>query len=284
MKRTGTRLAQLARLLETGSVARSACSGEFLATLAPLLASGVIVEDRSGAGRSLSVRNPAVLRDFIRHHFPAAPVSPDASSRVAGVARFRNTKSLASDLPEVVTVRAWQDHTLRAAGQTSAASAATRSHGVFSFLLAAPARYTLHGACALVENPALFTQFELLGLSPTLVLYGHGRSSNRLMDWLAAQTAPDFRLLHLPDYDPVGLDEFTRLHERLGNRVQLHVPANLSDLFAHHANFELLQKSSSQTLLAKLRRSQLSEVQSVLALIEKHNAGLEQEALLLTTP
>jgi hypothetical protein len=53
-------------------------------------------------------------------------------------------------------------------------------------------------------------------------------------------------------------------------------------LFAHHANFELLQKSSSQNLLAKLRRCQLPEIQSVLALIEKHNAGLEQEALLLT--
>ena len=281
MKQTGTRLAQLARLLETGSMARSACSGEFLATLAPLLASGVIVEDRSGAGRSLSVRNPAVLRDFIRHHFPNIPVPEGTSSRVAGVARFRNTKSLASDLPEVVTVRAWQDHSLRAAGQTSAACAATRSHGVFSFLLADPARYTLHGVCALVENPAVFTQFEHLQLPPRLALYGHGRSSNRLLDWLATQTAPDFQLLHLPDYDPVGLDEFSRLRARLGPRVQLYLPENLAALFARHGNGDLLQKSSTRSLLAKMRQSQIAEVRTVLALIERHNAGLEQEALLI---
>ena len=72
----------------------------------------------------------------------------------------------------------------------------------------------------------------------------------------------------MPDYDPVGLDEFTRLRERLGARVQLHVPENLAFLFKHHANGEL-------------RQSQMAEVRIVLAVIEKHNAGLEQEALLI---
>ena len=284
MKRTGTRLAQLTRLLETGSVARSACSGEFLATLAPLLASGVIVEDRSGAGRSLSVRDPAVLSGFIQHHFPDAPVPEDASSRLSGVARFRDTKAIASDLPEIVTVRALHQDALRSSGQSIAAATATRAQGVFSFLLESPTSFTLHGPCALVENPALFTKFEVLGLPLSLALYGHGRSSNRLLNWFAAQTAPDFRLLHLPDYDPVGLDALARLYERLGDRVQLHIPANLPQLFARHANFELLRKPSSQTFLAKLRSSQLPGIQSVLALIEKHNAGLEQEALLINQP
>ncbi len=116
----------------------------------------------------------------------------------------------------------------------------------------------------LVGNPAVFTQFEHLGLPPRLAVYGHGRSSNRLLDWLAAQTAPDFQLLHLPDYDPVGLDEFTRLRERLGARVQLHLPENLADLLARHANGELLQKPSTQSLLAKLRLSQIAEVRAVL--------------------
>jgi hypothetical protein len=65
--------------------------------------------------------------------------------------------------------------------------------------------------------------------------------------------------------------------------VQLHLPANLADLFQHHANVDLLQKPSTQLLLAKLRQSQIAEVRTVLALIEKHNAGLEQEALLIET-
>ena len=281
MKNPENRLAQLTRLRENGTMARSACSREFLAVLAPLLDSGIVTEDKSGAGRRLVVRNPQALRDFIQHRFPNAPVPTGSSSRVAGVSRFRDTKSVASDLPEIVTVRAWQDGELLSDGKTINVAEATRAHGVFSFLLADPARFTLHGMCALVENPAVFTQFEHLQLPPRLALYGHGRSSNRLIDWLAAQTAPDFQMLHLPDYDPVGLDEYIRLRERLGPRVQLHLPENLATLFKQHANGELLQKPSTQSLLAKLRLSQIAEVRTVLALIEKHNAGLEQEALLI---
>lgn len=275
-------IARAARtLLETGTLARSACSREILVTLAPLLDSDVVIEDRAGAGRRLVVRDPHALRDFIQHHFPNSPVPAGTSSRVAGVSRFRDTKAVASDLPEIVTVRAWQDDLLQTNGNPISTAEATRLHGVFAFLLQDAARYTLHGPCALVENPAVFTQFEQLGLSPRLAVYGHGRSSNRLLDWLAAQTAPDFQLLHLPDYDPVGLDEFTRLRERLGTRVQLHLPKNLADLFARHANSKLLQKPSTQSLLAQLRQSRIAEVRAVLALIEKHNAGLEQEALLI---
>lgn len=281
MKGPEYKLILLTRLLETGTVAHSACSRELLTTLVPLLDSGVVTEAKSGAGRRLVVRNPPALRDFIQHHFPNAPVPAGTSSRIAGVSRFRDTKAVASDLPEIVTVRAWQDGALRSDGKTITAAGATRAHGVFSFLLADPARFTLHGPCAIVENPAVFTQFEHLRLPPHLALYGHGRSSNRLLDWLAAQTAPDFQVLHLPDYDPVGLDEFTRLRERLGRRVQLHLPENLAALFQHHGNGELLQKPSTQSLLAKSRQSRIAEVRSVLALIEKHNAGLEQEALLI---
>lgn len=281
MKAAESRLAQLNRLLESGAIPRSACSRELLADLAPVLDSGVVAELRSGAGRRLVVRDSAAFGDFVRHHFPDACVAADASSRVLGVARFRDTKAIPSNLPEIVTLRAWQDDMLQSHGVFVATAEATCLHGVFSFLLSGQYRPTLHGPCALVENPAVFMQFEHLRLPSRLVLYGHGRTSNRLLDWLASQPAPDFQLLHLPDYDPVGLDEFTRLQARLGTRVQLHLPENLARLFAQHSNRELLQKPSTQSLLAKLRLSPNAEVRTVLALIEKHNAGLEQEALLI---
>jgi hypothetical protein len=279
-----TNIARAARtLLEAGSLARSSCSREFLAALAPMLDSGGVVEERSGAGRRLVVRDAAAFQDFIRHHFPDVAVAPDASSRLTGVARFRDTKSITSDLPEIVTLRAWHGDVLRYDGRHIAIAEATRLHGVFSFLLTDADRYTLHGPCALVENPAVFTQFEQLGLPPRLALYGHGRSSNRLLDWLAAQTAPDFQLLHFPDYDPVGLDEFIRLQERLGPRVRLHLPDNLTHLFACHSNRELLHRPSNQSLLARLRPHPDHAVRTVLKLIEQHNAGLEQEAMLITS-
>ena len=94
------------------------------------------------------------------------------------------------------------------------------------------------------------------------------------------QTAT-FPPIHLPDYDPAGLVEFRRLRIHLGDRVQLHTPHDLEKRFAQFSNRALLEKPNSRAVLANLRRSTMSEVRQVAALIDRHNAGLEQEALLL---
>ena len=88
-------------------------------------------------------------------------------------------------------------------------------------------------------------------------------------------------LLHLPDYDPVGLSEFQRLHARLGKRVVLHLPADLETRFTKFSNRELLEKGNSQAMLVQLRRSDLSAIRRVIELMDRYNAGLEQEALLV---
>jgi len=104
------------------------------------------------------------------------------------VGRFRNSKAFLSDTPEIVSVRALVEHALLKEGKPTEAVAATASHGVFSFLLGEARGYTCCGACALVENPAVFTQFERLELPVGLAIYGQGRASARLVRWLAANT------------------------------------------------------------------------------------------------
>jgi hypothetical protein len=202
------------------------------------------------------------------------------ASRIVGVARFRDTKALAPDEPTLVCVRAWQANVLFRIGEPVEAAAATAAHGVFAFMLKDQSSYTLRGACALVENPAVLSCIERLNLPIGLAVYGHGRASNRLLDWLAGMTATDFTLHHLPDYDPVGLSEFGRLRARLGKRVRLHLPADLPARFERFSNRTLLDKANNRAVLAKLRRSSVPEIRHVLELIEQHNAGLEQEALL----
>jgi hypothetical protein len=274
-------LAQITHLLKEGAMPKSACSGSLLRTLQPLLHAGVVVEERFGGGRRLVVRDMAALQEFSRRHFPDTPVSGGISSRATGVARFRDSKTFASDTPEIVSVRAWSEKTLLMKGQPTGAAAATTQHGVFSFLLAEAGHYAVLGACALVENPAVFTQFECFQLPVGLAIYGHGRASKRFVDWLATMTSPDFQLLHLPDYDPVGLTEFERLRSRLGNRVRLHLPHDLDQQFACFSNQALLKNANSQSMLANLRISDSPEVRHVVELIDRQNAGLEQEALLL---
>jgi hypothetical protein len=135
--------------------------------------------------------------------------------------------------------------------------------------------------CALVENPALFAVAEQLNLDVGLIIYGHGRISNRAIDWLVRMTDSSFSLLHLPDYDPVGLSEFQRLHERLGKHVVLHLPTDLKKRFHEFSNGDLLKKGNNQAMLAQLRRSDLPAIRHVIELIDRYNAGLEQEALLV---
>ncbi len=98
----------------------------------------------------------------------------------------------------------WRDDALMKDGKPVGAGKATSAHGIFSFLLAKNCPYELRGSCALVENPAVFTVAEQLNLGVGLVIYGQGRVSNRVVDWLARMTHSSFSLLHLPDYDPVG--------------------------------------------------------------------------------
>jgi len=272
-------LAQLEHLHEHRAMPKSACSGSLLKFVRPLLDAKVLVEERSGGGRRLAVRDATAFWDFCRHKFPNAPVSAGGSTRVSGVARFRDSKAFASNTPEMVAVRAWREDALLLNDQPTGAAAATAQHGVFSFLLTSGPEYSLRGPCALVENPAVFIGFERLGLRVGLVIYGQGRASNRLLEWLCRITAPDFTLLHLPDYDPVGLSEFERLRGRLGKRARLHLPADLDERFALHSNRNLLDKPNSRAILANLRRTTSGDVRQVLALIDYHNAGLEQEAL-----
>ena len=274
-------LAQLGRLQQQGALPRSQCGAGFLRAVEPLLASGVISEERAGAGRCIVVRDTAALGEFVRHHFPGDPVPSDSISRAVGVARFRDSKAYASDTPWVVSVRAWDESALRKDGRSLCAAAATAAHGVFSFVLQPDSKFTLHGPCALVENPAVFHHFERLGLNIGLAMLGQGRIPGRALDWLAAMQGGDYSLLHLPDYDPVGLSEFERLHGRLGGRAQLHLPSDLEKRFQRHANRKLLERPNSRSLMLKLRQSPLPDVRRVIALMDLHNAGLEQESLLI---
>lgn len=274
-------LAQLGLLQQQGTLPRSQCGAGFLRVVEPLLASGVISEERAGAGRRIVLHDAPALDEFIRHHFPDGVVSSDSTSRAVGVARFRDSKAFESDTPWVVSVRAWDESALRKSGRSVGAATATAEHGVFSFVLLPGSGFTLHGPCALVENPAVFHHFERLELNLGLAILGHGRIAGRVLDWLAAMPAPGFSLLHLPDYDPVGLSEFQRLRDRLGDRVQLHLPLDIEDRFQRYSNRGLFAAPKNRELLAALRRSSVPVVRQVVALMDRHNAGLEQEALLI---
>lgn len=274
--------ARLRLLIESGALPSSACGQSFLRFIEPLLAAQVITRERSGGGRKLVVQDGPALERWFHDRFPLAE-PPSGSARVSALAQFRDTKALRGDTGCTVLVRCWSESALSRHGQPVRADTATQTHGVFSFVLDPATDYHVAASCAAIENPALLFSFETLGLTQDLplALYAGGRMSSRVLAWLASQDASDFRLVHFPDYDPVGLTEFLRVRSVLGARAALYVPNNLAAGFARLGNPDLLRKKMSQKLLQNLRASAEPEVARVVELIDRHNAGLEQEALLL---
>ena len=273
-------LAKLERLISEGSLPWTTCSREFLKSVRPLIDAGVLTQERSGAGRRLTAHNLQALIEFKQQEFPGADAA-GLGARADGVARFRDSKSVPGDTAEIVSVRAWNEDSISSQSKAIGAAAATACYGVFSFVLNDTCDYKLSGACALVENPAVFLKFELLQLPIDLVIYGRGRLSERALTWME-RAGERATFLHLPDYDPAGLSEYTRLRRVLGKRARLHLPPDLENRFARFSNRTLLNKPNNQAFLAGLRSCPLAEVKAVIELIHRHNAGLEQEALLLS--
>lgn len=268
-------------MLARGGLPLSACSNALLQVLRPVLDSGVVAEEKSGGGRRLVARDAVALRAFFAGRYPDAQAFSGAPNRIVSVGSFRDSKTLTNNAAEIVCVRAWSEGALLRDGLPVDVVSATREHGVFAFSLEVASPYSVRGVCALVENPVVFALVERLTLTVDLALYGRGRISNRLLDWLVQTNAPNCKLIHLPDYDPVGLNEFARIRARLGDRVELHLPVNLPAHFARFAKRSLLEAANNQVLLRNLRRTTDPEIRSVIELIEHHNGGLEQEALLL---
>lgn len=270
------------RLVANGMLPRSICGRSFISFIKPLLDAYVLRWEKSAGGQRLVVVNHTAFQRWLAHNFPDSRLDAGiVSSRIQAVAQFRDTKAIQSDLPEIVCVRSTRDGVLTREGVPVETTRATEENGVFAFALKEPSPFALCGLCALVENPAVFQLFEKLELPSMLAIWTAGIASNRFIDWLAQNVQHGLRVLHLPDYDPVGLSEFLRLHKRLGQSATLHLPANLPWLFRHYSNSTLLNDEKNQRLLMKLRRSQNPSVREVVALIEENSGGLEHEALFI---
>lgn len=272
------------RLLQDGMLPRSVCSRSLLEALQPLFDTGIVHWEKAAGGQRLAVANLPGLERWFRQHFPETQTGEGiTSSRIHAVARFRDSKALPSNLPEIVCLRTTRDGGLLRGGQPVETTKATRQNGVFALTLTDQTSFTLIRTCALIENPAVFHDFERLKIEPTLAIYAGGCSSNRLVSWLKSNSQHGLKVLHLPDYDPLGLTEFLRLAEQLGDAITLHLPGTLSELFHSHSKAALLADSKNQRMLIELRQAKHPSVRSVVKMIDESNGGLEQESLLIRT-
>lgn len=189
-------------------------------------------------------------------------------------------------------MRAWDlgANAVQIDGRPLEVTALTRTHNVAAAVISDATVLDLGRAQAmLVENLECFLAAETLGTAATLALYSDGRVSERLITCLARSQFGKTPLLHLPDYDPVGLDDYLRLKQQLGERVRLFVPSDLEQRFERFSARSLItEKRRNRDLLEKFMAERPTptdwpcpESARVFQLIRHDGAGLEQETLLL---
>lgn len=271
--------ARLAELLESGSIPASKLSRTAIRTLGPLFRTGVLREERAGRGVRIVVADDAALRAWITRKFPSG-LTPDLSTlspRAASLARYANSKRGESLDAEPVLLRGFRGATLTCGSDVLPLADLTSRFDVASVLLRDDRPWRTSGTIAVVENLEAFLHVERIAPLVGVALFAAGRLSGRAITWLAAQDGAD--VLHMGDYDPVGLDEYLRLRAALGDRVRLFVPDGFEILVRRFGCAALL--ADSRALLDGVRVRADREVARVLEVLDRHGCGLEQEALMI---
>ncbi len=154
----------------------------------------------------------------------------------------------------------------------------TEAHDLAGILVDPDDPWKTMGVLATVENFELFMHVEKVVPGVDAALWTAGRLDQRVLGWIASM--PVKRVLHVGDYDPVGLDEYIRVRAALPEGLaRLYVPYDFEERLTRFGNVDLLLKSMS--VLERIRQQASGEVQDVLAIIDRHGKALEQEGLLI---
>jgi len=267
-------------LRSQGNLAASRLTDRDRTRLRSLFETGVLMEERSGAGKKVVVKNQPALAAFAQRFYPSGlEGSGDAlTPRSRGVAEQRDSKKARETGPLMVLLRGFANCELHAGEEVLPVAHLTELAGAAALRLD-DRHWGYSGVLATVENLEVFWNVEKLETGAQLALYAQGRLSGRILNWLSSPAMEQARIIHCGDYDPVGLDEFLRLKTACPERCKLHMPSNLEELFSRYGKRELLPNNAA--VLARLRKTEDKEVRRVVKLMDRYGVGLEQEVLLL---
>ena len=272
---------RLGLLLVEGSLGASALSRPMRERLEPLFWTGALAETRAGAGKRVVLCDREAVARWIEVNYPSGleGTSEALPPRAEGVANYRDSKAGRPLVIRPVFMRGFGTTTLNRDQGRLPLAELTGSHDLAGVLVDPEDPWCLNGVLALVENLELFVHVEEVVEGIDAALWTAGRLDQRVLDWIASM--PSVQVLHLGDYDPVGLDEFLRVRTALPEgRAGLFVPSDFEERLVKYGKVDLLLRSVA--VLERVRRDGPEEVQAVLAIIDRHGKALEQEALLIS--
>lgn len=187
---------------------------------------GAVSCQRQGRGDVYGICDQAVFETHVVELSPQVEpsVAEQLPLRAQHVAHARNSKARQHQhdsyyplLKAVGDAVSWfeGEH-----GAELALSAFTRNLGAATLRIQPDDAWHTDQALWLVENQALFDRTDWLpeGTLATLLYYG-GQLDGRLLTWLSQRQRAS-RVILFPDYDGVGLANFARLYEMLGDACE----------------------------------------------------------------
>lgn len=272
----------LSTLLQGKRVPVSKISARDRKKLQPLLETEVIEEVRIRGGRSVALCDQVALLAYVKKYYPSGlekETELKGSPRSNAITQSRDAKKAKVTDAEILPLRAGNCvDILSRDGKMLPLVEWCNLAGVAAVRLDEAFQWTGSGVIAVVENLEVFLHFEKLGFETDLIYYAAGRLSERVLRWLSSPGMQSCQIVHFGDYDPVGVDEYLRLKKVCPGRVKMYVPDNLEALLSQYGKTVLLE--DSKAILSRLRMEKDETTRHLVSLMDRHNCGLEQEALL----
>lgn len=272
--------ARLTELLEDGSIVASLLSPSMRKRLGPLFEFKALIEEKAGGGKRVLVRDREAVERWVLTNYPSGlhGTEEDLPARAEAVANFRDSKAGRKLTLLPLFMRGFGNTVLKRRDETLPLASLTAAHELAGVLVDLTDPWRFEGTLALVENLELFRHVEEVVPGIDAALWTAGRFDQRALNWIAGMT--DCRVLHVGDYDPVGLDEYLRLREALPRgRAALFVPSDFEHRLATYGKVDLLERSAA--VLERVRREAPAEVRAVLEVMDRQGKALEQEGLLI---
>lgn len=136
----------------------------------------------------------------------------------------------------------------------------------------------------LIENQALFDDISWLPVdaSGTLCYYS-GQLSSLMLNWLVERPRAS-QVILFPDYDGIGLQNFARLYELLGDTCKFWLMPGWQERLRLYGNQRIWQDNLAnyQDAVTRLRALGIpSEVTELCSALQSTGLGLEQESVFL---
>ncbi|HAS8249051.1 TPA: hypothetical protein I7673_14150 [Vibrio vulnificus] len=245
----------------------------------------------SGRGVAYRIEDLAVVTVTLQQLSPHQDLPLSIPARAANIASTRSSKQgrITHDVTHVFIKTRGQPNWSDGDRVTEQLQRASEEFGVAALEIGGDKNHSLFSKHPiwLVENQELFDRLNWLPTSePTSVIWYRGQLHNKLIDWLAApQRSP---LIYLfADYDGVGLNNYRRLKERLGERATFWLMPNWRTLLTRYGqnklwidtarDFESFERNAGQWL------EQENELKALVQAMKRQGLALEQEVVWLNS-